>query len=162
MLVDLIRYSPNMGPILGHRVFRHAIYFLRIIQSFGKGRRWSYTETICRTRTLMIIDSRVSTTGMNGDATSPMLRSPSSMSASRPTVDSLLEELNTAVPNGWAFCVCVCVLINPKTMLTKHMLGTNRAEQIAFKWAFVYRARIVVTSNEFGSRCCQPIFRISR
>jgi len=68
------------------------------------------------TSALMIIDSRVSTTGMNGDATSPMLRSPSSMSASRPTVDSLLEELNTAVPNGWAFCVCVCVLINSKTM----------------------------------------------
>ncbi|KAK9296176.1 hypothetical protein QLX08_009737 [Tetragonisca angustula] len=44
-------------------------------------------------------DSRISTGGMNGDS-SPMLRSPSSMSASRPTVDSLLEELSTAVPNG--------------------------------------------------------------
>ncbi|XP_011874725.1 PREDICTED: paxillin isoform X5 [Vollenhovia emeryi] len=45
-------------------------------------------------------DNRASTTGVNGGATSPMLRSPSSMSASRPTVDSLLEELSTAVPNG--------------------------------------------------------------
>ncbi|XP_018357874.1 PREDICTED: leupaxin isoform X1 [Trachymyrmex cornetzi] len=45
-------------------------------------------------------DSRASATGVNGGATSPMLRSPSSMSASRPTVDSLLEELSTAVPNG--------------------------------------------------------------
>nr|XP_012231000.1 PREDICTED: paxillin isoform X5 [Linepithema humile] len=45
-------------------------------------------------------DSRVSTAGINGGATSPMLRSPSSLSASRPTVDSLLEELSTAVPNG--------------------------------------------------------------
>ncbi|XP_076283822.1 paxillin isoform X9 [Lasioglossum baleicum] len=43
-------------------------------------------------------ENRVSS-GMNGDS-SPMLRSPSSMSASRPTVDSLLEELSTAVPNG--------------------------------------------------------------
>ncbi|XP_076234777.1 paxillin isoform X2 [Calliopsis andreniformis] len=43
-------------------------------------------------------DNRVSSGGMNGDS-SPMLRSPSSMSASRPTVDSLLEELSTAVPN---------------------------------------------------------------
>ncbi|XP_066586832.1 leupaxin-like isoform X2 [Prorops nasuta] len=31
---------------------------------------------------------------------SPMMRSSSSLSASRPTVDSLLEELSTAVPNG--------------------------------------------------------------
>ncbi|KAG7204070.1 hypothetical protein KM043_001922 [Ampulex compressa] len=45
-------------------------------------------------------DNRVSTGGMNGDATSPMLRSPSSASVARPTVDSLLEELSTAVPNG--------------------------------------------------------------
>ncbi|XP_071868869.1 paxillin isoform X1 [Bombus fervidus] len=44
-------------------------------------------------------ENRVSSGGMNGDS-SPMLRSPSSMSASRPTVDSLLEELSTAVPNG--------------------------------------------------------------
>ncbi|KAI4472347.1 hypothetical protein M0802_016915 [Mischocyttarus mexicanus] len=45
-------------------------------------------------------DSHVSTGGVNGGTTSPMLRSPSSMSAPRPTVDALLEELNTAVPNG--------------------------------------------------------------
>lgn len=45
------------------------------------------------------IENRISSSGMNGDS-SPMLRSPSSMSASRPTVDSLLEELSTAVPNG--------------------------------------------------------------
>ncbi|KAK0174712.1 hypothetical protein PV327_010449 [Microctonus hyperodae] len=36
----------------------------------------------------------------NGGAISPMMRSPSSLSASRPTVDSLLDELSTAVPNG--------------------------------------------------------------
>ncbi|XP_043282015.1 paxillin isoform X3 [Venturia canescens] len=40
-----------------------------------------------------------SQSGLNGDAVSPMRRSPSSLSASRPTVDSLLEELSTAVPN---------------------------------------------------------------
>lgn len=42
----------------------------------------------------------MSMTRVNGDTTSPVLRSPSSLSASRPTVDSLLEELSTAVPNG--------------------------------------------------------------
>ncbi|XP_033230185.1 paxillin isoform X7 [Belonocnema kinseyi] len=41
-------------------------------------------------------DSRAS----NGSGISPTLRSPSSLTASRPTVDSLLEELSTAVPNG--------------------------------------------------------------
>ncbi|XP_015604388.1 leupaxin isoform X3 [Cephus cinctus] len=43
---------------------------------------------------------RASIGALNGGATSPMLRSPSSLSASRPTVDSLLEELSTAVPTG--------------------------------------------------------------
>ncbi|KAH0560319.1 leupaxin-like isoform X2 [Cotesia glomerata] len=44
-------------------------------------------------------DSRSSTGALNNE-TSPMMRSPSSLSTSRPTVDALLEELNTAVPNG--------------------------------------------------------------
>lgn len=47
---------------------------------------------------LLFLDSHVS----NGRAGSPtMMRPSSNLSMSRPTVDSLLEELNTAVPNGW-------------------------------------------------------------
>ncbi|XP_034948993.1 leupaxin-like isoform X1 [Chelonus insularis] len=45
-------------------------------------------------------DTRISSSGVNNGAISPMMRSPSSLSASRPTVDALLEELSTAVPNG--------------------------------------------------------------
>ncbi|XP_046428283.1 leupaxin isoform X2 [Neodiprion pinetum] len=45
-------------------------------------------------------DSIGSTGRLNGGANSPMLRSPSSLSTTRPTVDSLLEELSTAVPAG--------------------------------------------------------------
>ncbi|XP_012263726.1 paxillin-like isoform X3 [Athalia rosae] len=45
-------------------------------------------------------DSIGSTGKLNGGANSPMLRSPSSLSTTRPTVDSLLEELSTAVPAG--------------------------------------------------------------
>ncbi|XP_012274893.1 paxillin isoform X2 [Orussus abietinus] len=40
------------------------------------------------------------TTRTSGGRASPVFRSPSSVSVSRPTVDSLLEELNTAVTNG--------------------------------------------------------------
>lgn len=47
-----------------------------------------------------ISDTRSSTGALSNGAISPMMRSPSSLSASRPTVDALLEELNTAVPNG--------------------------------------------------------------
>ncbi|XP_031788048.1 leupaxin isoform X1 [Nasonia vitripennis] len=36
----------------------------------------------------------------NGETTSPMLRSTSSLSTGRPTVDTLLEELSTGMPNG--------------------------------------------------------------
>ncbi|XP_057332019.1 leupaxin-like isoform X1 [Microplitis mediator] len=45
-------------------------------------------------------DTRSSAGALSNGAISPMMRSPSSLSASRPTVDALLEELNTAVPNG--------------------------------------------------------------
>ncbi|XP_063973629.1 leupaxin-like isoform X1 [Diachasmimorpha longicaudata] len=43
-------------------------------------------------------DPRSAIAGQNGGAGSPMMRSSSSLSTSRPTVDSLLEELSTAVP----------------------------------------------------------------
>uniref|UniRef100_A0A0C9REP1 PXN_1 protein n=1 Tax=Fopius arisanus TaxID=64838 RepID=A0A0C9REP1_9HYME len=44
-------------------------------------------------------DARSAIGGHSGGTSSPMMRSSSSLSTSRPTVDSLLEELNTAVPN---------------------------------------------------------------
>jgi len=74
-------------------------FSLYIAKPFGKGQRRFHRSGLS-VQSSMIIDSRASATGVNGGATSPMLRSPSSMSASRPTVDSLLEELSTAVPNG--------------------------------------------------------------